>query len=185
MPLLARYDLDGARSWSKESLADREPTMWRYRELMPLFDGEQPITLGEGWTPLIHARRLGQTLGLERPPSGVVAIELDEAMAARRRPTAMIAQNDVTALELINRLEAGGLRVPADVSVIGYDDIPAARLDRISLTTLRQDTPRLVERAAALLMGRIDAALPGDVSANRVPPQFVVRSSTGRCRTTD
>ena len=90
------------------------------------------------------------TLGLERPPSGVVAIELDEAMAARRRPTAMIAQNDVTALELINRLEAGGLRVPADVSVIGYDDIPAARLDRISLTTLRQDTPRLVERAAAL-----------------------------------
>ena len=33
--------------------------MWRYRELMPLFDGEAPVTLGEGWTPLIHARRLG------------------------------------------------------------------------------------------------------------------------------
>jgi threonine synthase len=40
--------------------------MWRYRELMPLFDGEQPVTLGEGWTPLIHARRLGSALGLER-----------------------------------------------------------------------------------------------------------------------
>ena len=142
----------------------------------------------QGWRSAMRVRELRAgrivALGLERPPSGVVAIELDEAMAARRRPTAMIAQNDVTALELINRLEAGGLRVPADVSVIGYDDIPAARLDRISLTTLRQDTPRLVERAAALLMGRIDAALPGDVSANRVPPQFVVRSSTGRCRTT-
>ncbi len=40
--------------------------MWRYRELMPLMDGEEPITLGEGWTPLVHARRLGEELGLSR-----------------------------------------------------------------------------------------------------------------------
>src|SRR5689334_19951775 len=63
-PLLARYDLTGARAWDRESLAAREPNMWRYRELMPLFDGEEPLTLGEGWTPLIHARRLGADLGL-------------------------------------------------------------------------------------------------------------------------
>ena len=66
MPLLARYDLKAARAWKKDSLAARVPNMWRYRELMPLFDGEQPITLGEGWTPLIHATRLGAELGLER-----------------------------------------------------------------------------------------------------------------------
>ena len=66
MPLLARYDLAAARSWKKESLASREATMWRYRELMPLFDGERPITLGEGWTPLVQAHRLGAALGLER-----------------------------------------------------------------------------------------------------------------------
>ena len=40
--------------------------MWRYRELMPLFDGEEPVTLGEGFTPLVHARRLGATIGLDR-----------------------------------------------------------------------------------------------------------------------
>jgi threonine synthase len=40
--------------------------MWRYREMLPLFDGEQPITLGEGFTPLVHARSLGRSLGLER-----------------------------------------------------------------------------------------------------------------------
>jgi threonine synthase len=40
--------------------------MWRYRELMPLFDGEEPLTLGEGWTPLVHAARLGRDLGLSR-----------------------------------------------------------------------------------------------------------------------
>jgi len=65
-PLLARYDLDAARAWKRESLAGRESSMWRYRELMPLLDGEAPLTLGEGWTPLIHASRLGQALGLER-----------------------------------------------------------------------------------------------------------------------
>jgi len=65
-PLLARYDLDAARAWSKESLSGRAPNMWRYRELMPLFDGEQPITLGEGFTPLFHARSLGSAVGLDR-----------------------------------------------------------------------------------------------------------------------
>lgn len=63
-PLLARYDLDAARAWRRDSLVGRESNMWRYRELMPLFDGEQPVTLGEGWTPLIHAKRLGSDLGL-------------------------------------------------------------------------------------------------------------------------
>ena len=65
-PLLARYDLEAARAWKRESLAAREPNMWRYRELMPLFDGEEPLTLGEGWTPLFHAQRIGRQLGLER-----------------------------------------------------------------------------------------------------------------------
>ncbi|MGH9314972.1 MAG: threonine synthase [Vicinamibacterales bacterium] len=65
-PLLARYNLEAAaNAWRRESLADREPTMWRYREVMPLFDGEAPVTLGEGWTPLIPARRLGGRLGLD------------------------------------------------------------------------------------------------------------------------
>ncbi len=65
-PLLARYDLDKARAWSRDSLRGREANMWRYRELLPLFDGEEPVTLGEGFTPLFHTRALGATLGLDR-----------------------------------------------------------------------------------------------------------------------
>jgi threonine synthase len=69
-PLLARYDLTAAKRWSRDSLAGREATMWRYRELMPLVESgtgvEPPVTLGEGWTPLVHARRLGESLGLSR-----------------------------------------------------------------------------------------------------------------------
>jgi threonine synthase len=66
LPLLARYDLAAARTWTRDSLAGRAPNMWRYRELMPLLTGDEPITLGEGFTPLFHARRLGATLGLTR-----------------------------------------------------------------------------------------------------------------------
>lgn len=66
LPMLARYDLTAARAWKRESLAGRAPNMWRYRELMPLLAGDAPVTLGEGFTPLIHATRLGASLGLDR-----------------------------------------------------------------------------------------------------------------------
>jgi threonine synthase len=66
LPLLARYDLAAARAWTRESLGGRPPDMWRYREMMPLLEGDVPVSLGEGFTPLIHARRLGASLGLTR-----------------------------------------------------------------------------------------------------------------------
>jgi len=64
-PLLARYDLDGARRWSRDVLTERAPDMWRYREVMPIFADEEPVSLGEGMTPLFHATRLGARMGLE------------------------------------------------------------------------------------------------------------------------
>ena len=66
MPLLARYDLAAARSWPRERLAGRAPDMWRYREMMPLFPGEAPVTLGEGFTPLLRSCRLGDLMGMDR-----------------------------------------------------------------------------------------------------------------------
>ncbi|MEO8480582.1 MAG: threonine synthase [Acidobacteriota bacterium] len=69
-PLLARYDLTAAKRWPKSTLAGRESSMWRYREILPLLQStkgiDPPVTLGEGWTPLLRARRLGSTLALRR-----------------------------------------------------------------------------------------------------------------------
>jgi len=65
MPLFARYDMARARAWPRESLTGRPPNMWRYREMLPLFPGEIPITLGEGFTPLLRTCRLGAALGLD------------------------------------------------------------------------------------------------------------------------
>jgi threonine synthase len=66
-PLFARYDLDHAqRELRPGHLALREPTLWRYREVLPLADTDERITLGEGFTPLLPAPRLGGRTGLPR-----------------------------------------------------------------------------------------------------------------------
>ena len=62
-PLLARYDLKrAAGTFLLETLKDRPPNLWRYAEVLP---GDPPVSLGEGMTPLLHAKRLGASVGLE------------------------------------------------------------------------------------------------------------------------
>jgi threonine synthase len=63
-PLLARYDLGkAALSMTKASLRKREASLWRYEEVLPVQNDWAMLRLGEGWTPLHHARRLGEAIG--------------------------------------------------------------------------------------------------------------------------
>ena len=64
-PLLARYDLEKARrAVTRETIAGRKADLWRYRELLPVRDPRHALCLGEGFTPLVRAARLGQAVGL-------------------------------------------------------------------------------------------------------------------------
>ena len=66
-PLLVRYDLEtAARSLTKESLATRRADLWRYREVLPVEDEKNIISLGEGWTPLLRAPNLGKLIGIDK-----------------------------------------------------------------------------------------------------------------------
>ena len=66
-PLLVRYDLEKAKTaFSKSSLQGRVASLWRYRELLPLQNDVNLISLGEGYTPLLDARKLGAELALRR-----------------------------------------------------------------------------------------------------------------------
>ena len=66
-PLLARYDTAAAaKVFLREALADRESTLWRYREMLPVKDMRVALRLGEGYTPLIHAERLSKAVGFDR-----------------------------------------------------------------------------------------------------------------------
>jgi threonine synthase len=63
-PLLARYDLEAAqRTLTRASLRQRRADMWRYEEVMPVQNDAHILALGEGWTPLIRAARLGERIG--------------------------------------------------------------------------------------------------------------------------
>src|SRR5688572_14640287 len=63
-PLLVRYDLKAAASSvNPQALERRAADMWRYQELLPVRDGGGVVSLGEGWTPVWPARRLGEHLG--------------------------------------------------------------------------------------------------------------------------
>jgi threonine synthase len=66
-PLFVRYDLARAsRSLTRDGLASRRADMWRYREVMPVESDANIVSLGEGWTPLLNASRLGSSLGMTR-----------------------------------------------------------------------------------------------------------------------
>lgn len=66
-PLLARYDLRlASRSFTRNALAQREPSLWRYAELLPLRDQAHRVSLNETMTPLAHLRALGSEIGLSR-----------------------------------------------------------------------------------------------------------------------
>jgi threonine synthase len=66
-PLLVHYDLDKAKNdFSRSTLAGRVASLWRYRELLPLQDNDNRISLGEGFTPLLDAKKLGGELGLRQ-----------------------------------------------------------------------------------------------------------------------
>ena len=64
-PLLVNYDLDRVeRALSKETLKEREPTLWRYKELLPVKSPENIVSLGEGMTPLLTLKRLGRHINM-------------------------------------------------------------------------------------------------------------------------
>jgi threonine synthase len=64
-PLLVRYDLKRiAKFLTRQSLYARRSDLWRYREMLPVRREDNIVTLGEGWTPLVHAKALGASLGM-------------------------------------------------------------------------------------------------------------------------
>lgn len=99
------------------------------------------------------------------------------ALPAHERPTAIICGNDAMAIGAIAGLAAAGLAVPADMSVMGYDDIPQARYMVPSLSTIAQPFNEIGREAVRLLLGRVAAAQERPVR-RMLPVRLVRREST-------
>lgn len=102
-----------------------------------------------------------------------------ELLAAKRPFTALFAYNDISAIGSIRAFQEAGLRVPEDVSVVGFDDIKIAVHNNPSLTTVRQPLQKMGEIAARTLLNRIEehADWVPDIA---IEPEFVVRNSTAK-----
>jgi LacI family transcriptional regulator len=93
------------------------------------------------------------------------------------RPTAVFAANDLMAMGAMIALREAGLRVPADVALVGFDDIPVARLVSPPLTTIAQFPERLGRRAAELLLDRLAGTSPPPPRNEVLPFELIVRES--------
>jgi LacI family transcriptional regulator len=113
-------------------------------------------------------------------PTPMLGYPFTKQLLARKKPfTALFAYNDISAIGAIRALQEQGLRVPQDVSVMGFDDIPGAAFHTPSLTTVRQPLNRMGEVAAQSLLERIEGATeyPSEIA---IEPELVVRESTAK-----
>jgi LacI family transcriptional regulator len=133
---------------------------------------------------------VAQKLGIEVRPELTVQLDSEEStpklgypyaleLLARNQPfTALFAYNDVSAIGAVRAFQEKGLRVPQDISVVGFDDIAGAAYHSPSLTTVRQPLRRMGEIAARALIERIEGN-DGNLREIAVEPELIVRESTG------
>jgi LacI family transcriptional regulator len=145
----------------------------------------------ERWKELVA---VAERLGLEVDPELVVTLDRDmsspelgypvvQRILATNQPfTALVNFNDIAAIGAIRALQDSGLRVPADVSVIGFDDIKAAAYTLPQLTTINQPLAEMGTIATQSLLNHIHGTVTR-CDTITVEPTLVVRESTGAVRT--
>jgi LacI family transcriptional regulator len=135
--------------------------------------------------------RVAGEIGMKIDPDLTVQIDTDDPtpmlgypfakqlLAGKKPFTALFAYNDISAIGAIRAIQEQGLRVPQDISVMGFDDIPGAAFHTPSLTTVQQPLNRMGEVAAQVLLERIEGKkeYPTDIA---IEPELVVRESTAK-----
>lgn len=133
-PLFPVYDLEAVgRTLTRESLAGRERSLWRYREVLPLPPEVEPVSLGEGGTPLLRAERFGRALGMSN------LWVKDESL----NPTQSFkARGMAVAVSMAKYLGATKLAVPTAGNAGGALAAYAARAGLEAHIFMPSDTPR-------------------------------------------
>ena len=133
-PLLVRYDLDRSKTTlTKESLAARRADLWRYREVLPVENDDNIISFGEGWTPLLPAKKLGEDVGIR---------ELYIKDESQNPTQSFKARGMAVAVSMAKELGATKLAVPSAGNAAGALAAYAARAGLESFIFMPRDTPR-------------------------------------------
>jgi LacI family transcriptional regulator len=132
-------------------------------------------------------------LGIRMHPELIIELKGDDPtpnlgypfakqLLERKQPfTALFAYNDISAIGSICALQEAGLRIPDDISVVGFDDIQSAAYINPPLTTVRQPLIKMGEMAARTLLDRIEGKIKY-VPEIAIEPELVVRKSSAQAR---
>jgi DNA-binding LacI/PurR family transcriptional regulator len=129
----------------------------------------------EGWRDTMKANKLDASRVWEGDWSARGGNSLSDQLFDSGA-TAVFCANDQTALGIMHAAKLRNIRVPNDLSIVGFDDMPEAPYFPTPLTTVRQDHERLGEDSVDLLLGQIDESYP--TAEIVVEPTLVVREST-------
>ncbi|WP_258804529.1 LacI family DNA-binding transcriptional regulator [Pseudarthrobacter sp. NS4] len=130
----------------------------------------------EGWREALSQAGLPDGLLVEGDWSAGSGYDIGRTLGAQRSATAVFVGNDQMALGLLRAFAEAGVRVPDDVSVVGFDDQPESAYFTPPLTTVRQDFEELGRRCMDIMLKEIEAGAA--VSSIVVTPELVLRAST-------
>ena len=176
VPLVAIDQVEGARLATGHLLDHGHRTVWHISGPHDWLEAQDRIA---GWRATLEAAGAAAPPVLRgdwSPSSGYL---LGRELAADPEVTAVFAANDQMALGLVRALHEAGRRIPADISVVGFDDIPEAAYFTPPLTTVRQNFNEIGRRSLLLLLERIESG-GRDPVREIVAPELVVRASSGR-----
>lgn len=109
-------------------------------------------------------------------PGGYAAMK--NLLAIHPRPSAVFAANDLMAMGAYQAIREAGLRIPEDIAVVGFDDIPAAKMLTPSLTTVTQFQENLGRRAAEMMFERMSGQVSDLNRVEKLPFELIVRDSS-------
>src|SRR4051794_3393961 len=133
-PLLVRYDLEQVRgSLKRESLKERPADLWRYREVLPVDDDANIVSLGEGWTPLLETPRLAAKVGLK---------DLRIKDESQNPTQSFKARGMTTAVSMARELGVKKLAVPSAGNAAGALAAYASRAGLEAHIFMPSDTPK-------------------------------------------
>ncbi len=177
LPTVCVDQVAGARLAVEHLLSLGHETVWH---LSGPHDWREARDRIEGWRQALKAARRHVPLLLTgdwSPRSGYTA---GRWLAGQAEVTAVFSANDQQALGLLRAFHEAGIRVPDQISVVGFDDIPEAAYLSPPLTTVRQDFDEVGRRCLATLLELLDGEEPApEPLHSRVVPTLVARASSG------
>jgi len=175
VPLASVDQFAGARLATEHLLALGHRTVWHLSGPQGWPEATDRV---RGWRDALEAAGAALPPALEGDWSARSGHELALRLVDDPNVTAIFVANDQMALGALRALHESGRRIPRDVSVVGFDDIPEAPYFTPPLTTVRQDFDEMGRRGLRLLLDTISAP-DGPPAHHEVVPELVVRASSG------